>query len=55
MYAREEDSEAIRTQRCLLDYIIGIGAISKYPSSQIGGAVQVWQYQLLKANSVLRV
>jgi hypothetical protein len=23
-------------QRCLLDYIFGIGTISKYPSSQLG-------------------
>jgi len=40
-------------QRCLLDYIFGISAISKHPSSQVGGAVQMRQHQLLKPNSVL--
>jgi len=47
--------ETVRTQRCLLDHVVGICTISKHPSSQIGGAVQMWQHQLLKPNSVLQV
>jgi hypothetical protein len=51
----EVHEEAIRTHGCLLDHVVGIGAIPQYPSRQIGGAIQVWQHQLLKTNSVLRV
>ena len=43
--------KAIGTQRSFLNNVVGIVPISKHPSSQIGGAVQMWQHQLLKANS----
>jgi hypothetical protein len=47
--------EAISAQRCLLDYVVRIWTIAEHPSSQICGAVQMWQHHLLKTNSVLRV
>jgi hypothetical protein len=45
--------KAVCAQHGLLGYVIGIGTIAEQPSSQIGGAVQMWQHKLLKPNSVL--
>jgi hypothetical protein len=49
----EAIKEAIGPQQGFLHYIFGIRAVTQKPSSHIHGAVQMWQYELLKPNSVL--